>query len=456
MPTSDAVSRRAIALAVGLVLAAGLLGVPTGTDAAAANCKLTLQSGQASPASGTTETATTFSIRVSWKANCDEPDAVTVRIPGLSGSVALSQGTVSTSGGSRSAVYTGQTVIGTPGSWGYEFEARELPSDPWVTLAGSSPGQIDIAAVPPTPTPTPKPKPKPTPTPAPKPKPKPTATPTPKATPRPTSKPRPTPTREPESEPDMEPTPAAPTAPPPESAEPPPGVVTEPSPSYPTAPLPTDQAPAETPVPRTAGGVQLPGGPDDPPGPDVPLAAAPTPTGPGAVDLALVLLVWVISASAGSLLFAMALRRRTDRTHDAALAFAAAMVGRGLPLTPDEIAEGKVDAPAPTYDPEALIPRWRRPSLQAARQSSYADAGAGRPPLRFEAGVAVGALRVVAYRLVFVSDRPTDNEAVELGRLDRGDHVDLLRLENGYALVKSPDGLRGWVDASTLETPPDA
>ena len=64
--------------------------------------------------------------------------------------------------------------------------------------------------------------------------------------------------------------------------------------------------------------------------------------------------------------------------------------------------------------------------------------------------------RVVAYRLVFVSDRPTDNEAVELGRLDRGDHVDLLRLENGYALVKSPDGLRGWVDASTLETPPDA
>jgi hypothetical protein len=76
--------------------------------------------------------------------------------------------------------------------------------------------------------------------------------------------------------------------------------------------------------------------------------------------------------------------------------------------------------------------------------------------LRFEAGVVVGALRVIGYRLVFVSDRPTDSEAVELGRLDRGDHVDLLRLENGYALVKAPDGLRGWVDASTLEIPPDA
>ena len=240
MPTLDAVSRRTIGLVAGLVLAAGLLGVPTRVDAAAANCKLTLQSGQASPASGTTESVTTFSVRVSWKANCDEPDAVTLRIPGLSGSIALSQGTLSTAGGTTSAVYTGQHTIGTPGSWGYEFRAREAPSDPWVTLAGSNPGQIDIAAVPPTPTPTPKPKPKPTPTPTPKPKPKPTATPTPK----PTAKPRPTPTREPESEPAIEPTPEIPTTPPPESSEPTAGAVTEPPPSFPSAPVPTDQAPA--------------------------------------------------------------------------------------------------------------------------------------------------------------------------------------------------------------------
>ena len=453
MPTLDAVSRRTIGLAAGLVLAAGLLGVPTGVDAAAANCKLALQSGQASPASGTTETVTTFSVRVSWKANCDEPDAVTLRIPGLSGSVTLSQGTPSTAGAITSAVYSAQYTIGTPGSWGYEFRARELPSDPWMTLAGSDPSQIDIAAVPPTPkpTPTPTPKPKPTPTPTPKPKPKPTATPTPKPTP----KPRPTPTREPEAEPAVEPTPATPTAPPPESSEPTPGAVTEP-PSFPSAPVPTEQAPAETPVPRTAGGVLLPEGPDDPPGPDIPLAAAPLPSGGVGFDLAFVLLVWVISASTGSVLFALALRRRADRNDGPSLAFAAAMAGRGLPPTPDEIAEAKIEASAQAHDPEALIPRWRRPSLQAARQSTYAEAGGGRPPLRFEAGVVVGALRAVAYRLVFVSDRPSDNEAIELGRLDRGDHVDLLRLENGYALVKSPDGLRGWVDASTLETPPDA
>jgi hypothetical protein len=200
--------------------------------------------------------------------------------------------------------------------------------------------------------------------------------------------------------------------------------------------------------------VLLPQGPDDPPGPDLPIPSAPFPSS-GGFDLALVLFVWVMSASVGSVLFALALRRRADRNDDATLAFAATMTGRGLPLTPDEVANGKTEAPIPTLDPEALIPRWRRPSLQAARQSAYADAGAGRPPLRFGAGVVVGALRVIGYRLVFVSDRPTDSEAVELGRLDRGDHVDLLRLENGYALVKAPDGLRGWVEASTLDTPSD-
>jgi len=456
LPTLDAVSRRAIGLAVGLVLAAGLLGVPVGVDGAAANCKLSLQSGQASPASGTTETETTFSVRVSWKANCDDPEAVTLRIQGLSGTIMLAQGSPSTSGGTTSAIYSGQFTIGTPGSWGYEFAARESPSEPWVTLAGSDPAQVVIAAVPSTPPPTPKPKPKPkaTPTPTPKPKPKPTATPTPK----PTAKPKPTPTREPEGEPAVEPTPATRTAPPSESSEPTAAAASEPPPSFPSAPVPTEQASAETPVPRTAGGILLPRGPDDPPGPPavVPLSAAPLPSSGARFDLALLLLVWLVSASTGSGLFALALRRRADRGDGAALAFAAAMAGRGLPLTPDEVAAGKAEATTPALDPEALIPRWRRPSLQAARQSSYAEAGSGRPPLRFQPGVDVGALRVVGYRLVFVSDRPSDNEAVEVGRLDRGDQVDLLRLENGFALVKAPDGLRGWVEASTLETPGDA
>jgi hypothetical protein len=53
-----------------------------------------------------------------------------------------------------------------------------------------------------------------------------------------------------------------------------------------------------------------------------------------------------------------------------------------------------------------------------------------------------------------VSDRPADRDAVELGRIDRGDEVELLALDSGFALVRTPDGLQGWVDASTLDEPP--
>ena len=65
-----------------------------------------------------------------------------------------------------------------------------------------------------------------------------------------------------------------------------------------------------------------------------------------------------------------------------------------------------------------------------------------------------GERRIVAYRLVLVSDRPDDRDAVELGRVDRGDEVELLALDNGFALVRAPDGLEGWIDASTLDEPP--
>ena len=456
----DAVRRRTIGLAVGLALVVGLFGVPVAADAAAANCKVTLQSGQASPASGTTQTQTTFSVRVSWKANCGEPTSVRVTILGLSGSVQLGGGSQSTSGGTTSAVYSGKYTIGTPGSWAYEFAARLDPADPWVTLEGSSPGQIDIAAVPdPKPTPKPTPKPKPTPTPTPKPKPKPTPKPTPKPKPTPTREPQSEPTPDPTADPSVKPTPESPTAPPPESSEPTTPVESEVPGFFPTAPVPSDDAPAPTSPPRTAGGLLFPAGPDDPPGPNLPPPpGAPSPPFSSALDLALLLFVWVASASIGSMLFVVALRRRSGHARESNIAFAVAMAdaGRGLPPAPDEIADAHVDTPAPTPDPEAQIPRWRRPSLQAARQSSFADTGSTRVPLFFPEGAAVGALRIVAYRLVFVSDRPTEENAIELGRLDRGDEVDLQRIENGFALVRAPDGLRGWVEAATLMLPPNA
>ena len=60
---------------------------------------------------------------------------------------------------------------------------------------------------------------------------------------------------------------------------------------------------------------------------------------------------------------------------------------------------------------------------------------------------------MVAYRLVVVSDRPDDRDAVELGRVDRGDEVELLRRDKGFALVRALDGLEGWISACTLDEP---
>ena len=417
------------------------------TAAAAGNCKLALESGQAAPGSGSPETVIDFTVIVSYKAACSPPGSVRVTVAGLaSPTLALTPGASSTATGTTTATYTGQRTVGAVGSWPYEFAARVTAGDPWVVLPGSSPAALTISVpptAPPTPKPTAKPKPTPKPTAKPKPTPKPTAKPT-KASP--TATPKPNPTRAPATTTDPKETPGA--SAPPGSVEPTLAPPSEPPPSGPDA----------TRRPRTAA-VVPPGGPLPPRGPGISPPTSPLPGGTSPFDIALVLLVWVACATAGSLLFAFALARRTGQREDE-LPFSFAMAAAAAPsAVVDGDSEGVVGVPEvadENADPEALIPRWRRPSLQAARQSHWVEEGAARVPQRFTAGAMSGDRRIVAYRLVFVSDRPSDEDAVEVGRLDRGDEVEFLRFENGFALMRAPDGLQGWVDASTLEEPPTA
>jgi hypothetical protein len=228
-----------------------------------------------------------------------------------------------------------------------------------------------------------------------------------------------------------------------------------PSPSSdPTAPA---EVPEPTERPVTAALLPTPGGPRPPSGAGLPPATF-LPGPPSGVDLALIAIAWLACGLGGSLLFAFVLGRRTGQDHETpAFAFAMAVASRPVsdvapPAEPDVLPEPPVVEDAP--DPEALIPRWRRPSLQAARKSHFA-ADVQRVPLRFPAGVAVRDLRLVAYRLVLVADRPDDVDATELGRLDRGDEVEVLREVDGYAQVRAPDGLEGWVIAATLMASPE-
>ncbi|HEY0444428.1 MAG TPA: SH3 domain-containing protein, partial [Candidatus Limnocylindrales bacterium] len=124
----------------------------------------------------------------------------------------------------------------------------------------------------------------------------------------------------------------------------------------------------------------------------------------------------------------------------------------------EEVAEGGGAAlatrarPAAEVAPdEEHVPRWRRPSVQAARQGSRFGPPVSRPPLRFATPPPAGAERVaVHYRFVRVADAPDDVRSIEVGRLDRGDEVDVLDRQSGFALVRAPDGLEGWVPRMTL------
>lgn len=115
-----------------------------------------------------------------------------------------------------------------------------------------------------------------------------------------------------------------------------------------------------------------------------------------------------------------------------------------------------VDAMAPrdgkALDPEANMPRWRRPSLLQAR---YADptrqAPTYRLPMRFndDQGSDVD-LRVVRYAIVPVLDRPDEVLGLRLTDLESGDEVQVLGASGAFLEVQCPNGDRGWVHRTTL------
>ncbi|MEJ7748383.1 MAG: SH3 domain-containing protein [Candidatus Limnocylindrales bacterium] len=109
------------------------------------------------------------------------------------------------------------------------------------------------------------------------------------------------------------------------------------------------------------------------------------------------------------------------------------------------------------------MPRWRRPSLIKARMSDpgadAADAAVARR-LSFErdhpAPIGSSERRRIGYNLVRLLDRPDETGGLEIGFLDQGDEVQLVEKSGVYWLVRSPDGLEGWLHKMTLAKPEDA
>jgi hypothetical protein len=115
-----------------------------------------------------------------------------------------------------------------------------------------------------------------------------------------------------------------------------------------------------------------------------------------------------------------------------------------------------VDAMAPPeareVDPEANMPRWRRPSLLEARRSDYSrQAAAARTPMRFtDDQIYQFDVRIVRYAVVPLLDRPDELQGRRIADLEDGDEVQVLATHGGFVDIHCPNGERGFVHRTTL------
>jgi hypothetical protein len=168
-----------------------------------------------------------------------------------------------------------------------------------------------------------------------------------------------------------------------------------------------------------------------------------------------------LSVTAAGLVGMLRLSRRPmPRGSNAQAAIGAMHTGTPLPIvepTPETL-EVDVDpmvasmAPSQDIDPESLMPRWRRPSLLAARREDPTRvARTGRPSLKFPPGAdSLATRRIVRYAVVALLDRPDEVLGRQVADLVSGDEVEVLESTGPFWQVVCPDGRQGWVHRTTL------
>jgi hypothetical protein len=138
----------------------------------------------------------------------------------------------------------------------------------------------------------------------------------------------------------------------------------------------------------------------------------------------------------------------------------------GEPVAPDDVLHaaaatgvGVAMAPLPPFvapiDPEALMPRWRRPSLIEARRTDPIRSPAPeRERLTFTHGFANGSVETerwrVRYAVAPLLDRPDEIQGSRIGELAAGDEVQVEERAGAYCHVLCPDGREGWIHRMTL------
>lgn len=231
------------------------------------------------------------------------------------------------------------------------------------------------------------------------------------------------------------------------------------------SPRPSAVAPAPAASPRPSDGasaVAVPGGPggrtpgagDDGPGGSNVDPAVAGPFGDDELTRLILLTGGVSTAVTLTAAFLLFGRRRRDGDMDDSDLAAAAASAFGGSMTVVPAATGPVAFDPGTGGTDVDLPRWRRPSLLAARKSDpirSVDATAGTR-LVFTGGAAVAGTerRLVRYRIVRLLDRPDELTAGTVGSLDEGDQVAVVEQSGLYRRVETPDGRTGWLHKMTL------
>jgi Bacterial SH3 domain len=134
--------------------------------------------------------------------------------------------------------------------------------------------------------------------------------------------------------------------------------------------------------------------------------------------------------------------------------------GRKGRTTEGQVEKRDITIPLPPASLQALaseahLPRWRRPSVVAAR-FGLAGLTAQRPNRLAFAGEPDAAESVermiVRYDAVPLVDRPDDVHGRVLDELGAGDEIEIVERDTVWVRVRTPAGREGWVPTMTLAT----
>jgi hypothetical protein len=114
----------------------------------------------------------------------------------------------------------------------------------------------------------------------------------------------------------------------------------------------------------------------------------------------------------------------------------------------------RASGPAPAAKPAPVVKPHiddSAPLAAAATAAAARAATSASAPRTFDKPPAKGVKRyMTGYRHVRIGDAPDDLRSRELGRLDRGDEVELVDSFEGFLQVRTPDGVVGWIPRQTI------